>query len=66
MITDLKDLQHMLKLCRKYGVTEIDFGTTKVKLGDMPKEKDDVDDDVPNDGLTPEQLAFYSAPPMGG
>jgi len=74
VINDLKDLQKLLKLCRSQGVTEIDLGTVKLKLGDMPQTEQsvryNVQDDVPSDNpyanfpqgiLTPEQLMFYSS-----
>lgn len=68
MITDLKSLQNFLKICRKQGVTEIkcsDAGVPiSVTFGDMPRKPSGEvgdDDDVPTDGLTEEQLMFYSA-----
>lgn len=39
MINDLTDLKKLLQLCRKQGVTEIDLGTIKFKLGDLPVDK---------------------------
>lgn len=36
MIESLKDLEKLLKLCRKQGVTEIKLSTVELKLGDMP------------------------------
>lgn len=65
MIKDLKEFQHLLKLCRKYGVTEVDFGACKVKIGDLPREREEDDGDIPTEELTPEQLMFFSAPPGG-
>lgn len=70
MIESLKDLEKMLKLCRRQGVLEIDFHGVKVKLGDLPQEVQTAspDQEIPSplegfpDGeLTPEQLMFYSA-----
>lgn len=70
MIESLKDLERLLKLCRKQGVTEIKLGTVEFKLGDMPNEvsgstTSDVADDpyknFPTGILTPEQLMFYSS-----
>lgn len=74
MIKDLKDLKNLLKLCRSQGVTELEFGGVRLKLGDLPIEKskqehvddNEIDSDNPYsnfpDGiLTAEQLAFYSA-----
>lgn len=69
MIESLKDLEKLLKLCRKQGVTEIKLGTTEFKLGDFPlennykTENDPIDPyaNFPQGELSPEQLAFYSS-----
>ena len=72
MVQNLKDLEKLLKICRKQGVTEIDLGTVKFKLGDLPVEQsqsivpEEVDPtnpyaNFPQGELTPEQLMFYSA-----
>ncbi len=65
MIKDLKELQALLKLCRKQGVTEITLEGTCIKFGSLPVRKstdDDDHDDMETDSLTPEQLMFFSAP----
>ena len=46
MITDLKDLQHVLKLCRKYGVADLEFGNIKLKLGELPRKNDEIAEEV--------------------
>jgi len=73
MVKDLKELTALLKLCRKQGVTEIEFDNIKLKLGELPQEVDtgtkSITDEVsedkyanfPQGELTPEQLAFYSS-----
>jgi len=67
MIASLKDLEKLLKLCRKQGVTEIKLGEVELKLGDLPKndvmEHDPANPyaNFPEGELTPDQLAFYSA-----
>ena len=65
MIKDLKDLQALLKLCRKQGITEIKLGGTEIKFGDLPKKSSndaaDDSDEIPTEELTPEQLMFFSA-----
>ena len=71
MIDNLKDLQRLLKLCRKQGVKEIKLGAVEIKLGDLPFE---VPADVvasappvnpyagfPDGLLSQEQLMFYSS-----
>lgn len=70
-IANLKELDALLKLCRKRGVTEIDLGIVKLKMGDLPAEEraisgPEVDADnpyanFPQGELTPEQLMFYSS-----
>ncbi len=73
-LPDLKELQALLKLCRKQGVTEITLSGTSIKFGDLPPrksgDKDETDsDDIPTDGPTDEQLMFFSVggvrPPEG-
>ncbi len=66
---DIKELQALLKLCRKQGVIEITSQDLCIKFGDLPKSKatDDAEEaeEIPTDALTPEQMLFYSAPTEG-
>ena len=39
MVTNLKDLEKLLKLCRKQGVTEINLSGVAFKLGELPKHQ---------------------------
>lgn len=70
MIEPKKELGPLLKLCRKFGVTEITLEGVSIKFGAMPDRKasDDEEgsDEVPSDGLTQEQLMFFSAPSAEG
>lgn len=70
MIKDLKELQALLKLCRKQGVTDINLGDISIKFGAalLRKSADDEpdDDDIPTESLSPEQLMFFSAPTIEG
>lgn len=71
MIKDLKELEKLLKLCRKQGVTEIKLGDIALTLGDLPTEKPEASIEeaestdpyanFPTGTLTPEQLIFYSS-----
>jgi len=64
MIKDLKEFQAFLKICRKQGVSDIRFQGITVSFGDMPKKGEgiDLDDTDPaSDGLTDEQLMYFSA-----
>lgn len=72
MIKDLKELQTLLKLCRKQGVTDITVGGVSVKFGELPRkaageqEEAEEPDPLTAAGLTDEQLMFFSvggAPP---
>lgn len=48
MVQSLKELEKLLKLCRKQGVTEIALGEVSFKLGDIPRvnsNTDDIEDD---------------------
>lgn len=65
MIKDLAELDKLLKLCRKRGVTELKIGEVDLKLGPLPtKAQSDAESsdeiDTPH-SLTPEQLVFFSA-----
>lgn len=70
MIEPKKELGPLLKLCRKFGVTEISLEGVSIKFGAMPERKasddDSESDDVQTDALTPEQLMFFSAPSVEG
>ena len=67
MIKDLKELQALLKLCRKQGIDEISLGGTVIKFGVLPVKKsgdaeaDDSEPDIPD-----EQLIFFSTRPPEG
>lgn len=62
----LKELEKFLKICRRQGVTEITFEGTSVKLGDLPfrSKNDDQEesDEIPSDGISEEEMAFYHLP----
>lgn len=68
MIESLKDLEKLLKLCRKQGVTEINLGTVSFKLGDSPREVGNADSveeadqyaDFPDGPLSNEELTFFA------
>lgn len=58
---DAKDIQAVMKLCRKYGVTLFDTPNLTMKFGDLPKGKEDDADPESPDELTPEQIMYFSA-----
>ena len=48
MVQTLKDLEKLLKLCRKQGVTEIVWDAVSFKLGEVPRvnsNADEIEDD---------------------
>lgn len=70
MINDLTELKKLLQLCRKQGVTELKFGGVELKLGELPQEPTQAQQELdpadpyanfPSGELTPDQLAFYSS-----
>lgn len=61
---NLKDLQTLLKMCRKAGVTEIDFGDPTVcichvKFGDLPLKALESNEESDTE-LTPDELIYFS------
>lgn len=75
MVSNLKDLEKLLKLLRKQGVTRFAQGDLSIDLGDAPnppagnqsvQAAADLDPsnpwaNFPEGELSPEALAFYSA-----
>lgn len=79
-IETLKDLEKLVKLCRKLGVEAIECDGVRMDLGpSVPKatrssskskkaintSELEAPDRVDTDALTPEQLLYYSAIPHG-
>ena len=62
MITDSKDLEKFLKICRKQGVTEITFQGISVKFGDLPSKNTSQHDDgeIETDEPTADELIYYA------
>lgn len=67
MIKDLKELQALLKLCRKQGVTEITLGGTVIKFGEAPRKyKDDGAEEEDQESDEPLTAAEVLAYELGG
>lgn len=68
MIESLKDLEKLLKLCRKQGVTEITVTGANLKLGDAPirhstsESIEDQEDEINpfDEPLTNEELVMFA------
>ena len=68
MIDSLKDLERLLKLCRKQGVLELKIRGCEFRLGDKPTETgteitDETGKQAEQEILSQEDLMFYSAAP---
>jgi hypothetical protein len=71
MIASIKDLEKLLKLLRKQGVSDFKHGDLELKLGDLPEESREIQQDemqsddpyaaLPDVILTPDQLSFLSS-----
>lgn len=61
MISDLKELEKLFKLCRKQGISEITIEGITTRFGDLPTKASPQEqtDEVPTDGIPDEELAFY-------
>lgn len=59
---DAKDIQNLMKLCRKYGVTAFNTPNLSMKFGDMPKgkEEEQTETETP-DAISPDDLMYFSA-----
>jgi hypothetical protein len=68
MVESLKDLERLLKLCRKQGVTEITVVGATLKLGEAPtkhsgesiEDQDDQSETVFDEPLSAEELIAFS------
>lgn len=61
MISDLKEFEKFLKICRKQGVTDVTLEGISVKLGDLPSKSESSDEEVQTpDALTNDELIFYA------
>jgi len=67
MLTDLKEIEKFLKLCRKQGVDSVIFEGLTVKFGDMPlkqSSQSETENDIAEE-ITDDQLMFYAVQNTG-
>ncbi len=59
---DAKEVQAIMKLCRKFGVQAFTTPELSMKFGEMPAKGSAPDDGEPEspDGMSDEEAAFYS------
>lgn len=63
-LPNIKELERLLKMCRKQGITELTMLDMSFKFGDLPKDRAGEEEENPH-GLTEEQMLYYSVdPPM--
>ena len=60
-ITNIKDLEAVLKLCRKHGVDKISIDGISLELGSMPLKVTSADTATGDEPLTDEDLLLWSA-----
>lgn len=66
-IETIKDLEAVLKLCRRQGVTSINIDGIRLSLGELPAPKTPEtakDDTKVEDQYTDEDLLFWSSQPQ--
>lgn len=68
MISDLKELEKFFKLCRKQGVTEINFESIQVKFGEMPSKayaQSEASDEIQTDEPSADELIYWATQNAG-
>lgn len=62
MIKDLKELEKLLKICRKQGVTDISIEGISIKLGDHPikSSSHQEEGEIENNEPTEDELIYYA------
>ena len=63
-LPNIKDLEKLLKMCRKQGITELNMAGMSFKFGELPREYAADEQQVPEE-VTEIDMAYYSALPMG-
>jgi hypothetical protein len=67
-IDSIKDLEAVINLCRRKGVTSIEIDNIKLALGDKPERKAIESTEAPKEQepvLTDEQILLWSAGSLG-
>jgi len=58
-LPNIKELEKLLKMCRKQGVFDLTIGTMSFKLGDLPKEYTEEETETPA-GASEEEIIYWS------
>jgi hypothetical protein len=63
-LPNIKELEKLLKMVRKQGITSLTIGTMSFVLGDLPSEQEEItEEQAPQ--LSDEDLIYYSVMPQG-
>lgn len=71
-LPNIKELEKLLKMCRKQGITDLTMDGMSFKFGDIPPDNKQVEEQeietMPDGtplppGVTAEQMMFYSSQP---
>lgn len=62
MVESLKDLEKLLKLLRKHGVTDFKLNGIELKLGELPREPGEIaeEQEHPEDQLSDEEIMAWA------
>ncbi len=60
MVNDLKELEKLLKLCRKQGVSELSFDGILIKFGELPAKQavQSEEEETQTETLTDDELIY--------
>jgi hypothetical protein len=62
-LPNVKELERLLKMCRKQGIVECSLLGMAFKFGDLPRDDGTVAEDAAPTELTDEQAMYYSSMP---
>lgn len=62
-LPNVKELEKLLKMCRKQGITELSMHGMSFKFGDLPRDTGTAEVEEEQVGPTDEQLLYWSSQP---
>ncbi len=62
-LPNLKELEKLLKMCRKQGITDLTLPGMSFKFGDLPRESTGEEADANPSSISDEDMAYWSAAP---
>lgn len=64
-LPNIKDLEKLLKMCRKQGITELTMADMSFKFGELPLDKEETEEaeQVAPIGPSAEEMLFWSSQP---